>query len=143
MPCCPGAKGACRLPRVPSGGLVAAQHSYFHSIFPYILGLVFLELTRQFLFKYRVHDFNTLEALHWVRPPPCAGVALRHSRGTVHMMANLPVTAHRPCFRLALNCSPLLYWLRACCKTNGPAPDPLYLSLRHALPAPDARSSGA
>ena len=57
---------------------MVAQPFYFHSVPHYILGLIFLTLTRQFLFEYRVHDYNTPEALHWSRPAPCTGAALQH-----------------------------------------------------------------
>ncbi|KAK9827977.1 hypothetical protein WJX81_003657 [Elliptochloris bilobata] len=44
---------------------------YFHSIPPIILGVAFLALKRDYLFKNRVFDYNTPEALHWTRPEPC------------------------------------------------------------------------
>ena len=56
------------------------QPFYFLSVPHYILGLVFLSLTRQFLFEYRVHDYNTPEALHWTRPGPCTGALLLTAR---------------------------------------------------------------
>lgn len=44
---------------------VHLQPFYFSSTPPIILGVVFLAFTRDFLFKNRVHDYNTPEALHY------------------------------------------------------------------------------
>ena len=44
---------------------------YFHAWPPVLLGVIFLALTRDYLFKYEVHDYNTPEALNYRRPEPC------------------------------------------------------------------------
>ncbi len=70
---------------------MAVQPFYFHSVPHYILGLVFLTLTRQFLFEHRVHDYNTPEALHWTRPPPCTGAALQRCLLESRVVCCLPM----------------------------------------------------
>lgn len=51
--------------------LTTLQPFYFSGGPPIVLGVLFLAITRDFLFKNRVHDYNTEAMLHYKRPEPC------------------------------------------------------------------------
>lgn len=54
---------------------VHVQPFYFASRRPLILGVVFLGLTREFLFTNRVHDYNTFDELY--TPSSCSDAELK------------------------------------------------------------------
>ena len=54
---------------------VRVQPFYFASRRPLILGVVFLGLTREFLFTNRVHDHNTFDELY--TPSSCSDAELK------------------------------------------------------------------
>ncbi|CAK0733644.1 hypothetical protein CVIRNUC_000309 [Coccomyxa viridis] len=59
----------------PATIMKALQPLYTSSAPPIILGIVYLGLTRDYLYKNHVHDYNTHEALH--TPTTCTKYELK------------------------------------------------------------------
>ncbi|KAK9827996.1 hypothetical protein WJX81_006931 [Elliptochloris bilobata] len=76
----------------PAAAMRFTRFFYFQSFPPIILGLIFVSLTRDFLFKYRVLDFNTPEALHYANGCSATEARFRTYNGSCNWVQNETLT---------------------------------------------------